>query len=244
MRAAFSGIVGQGAHCHQPTELETLQVFHSIEQLEQLRGDYPALLRLIRAVYLHQHPLGCRRGHPTVELGRQIDPVDRVDQAEAAAGVARFVSLESADQVPLHRQIHHRVLFLERLLDPIFPDVAKPGRDRGPYRFGPMGLGDRDDLDWVGPSPDRLMPGRRLSDLGQVTGQVREVHSLGIYQDRRCSSSSADVKRRGALWRAGLGKGAEGVADLRIAGKPAGIVQGTLHLGRVASGRVGVGELD
>jgi hypothetical protein len=47
-----------------------------------------------------------------------------VNQAEAAACVARLVALQRADQVPLHRQIGHRGLFLERLLDPIFPDVA------------------------------------------------------------------------------------------------------------------------
>jgi hypothetical protein len=38
----------------------------------------------------------------------------------------------------------------------------------------------------VTPAADRLVPGDGFAHPVQTTGQVREIHSLGMYKDRGC----------------------------------------------------------
>ena len=84
-----------------------------VEQRRQAAGLDPALLRLVGAVHLDQDRLPVARGRPAVELGGQIDPIDRMDQGEPAHRVARLVPLQRADEVPATRHAGERLLLLD-----------------------------------------------------------------------------------------------------------------------------------
>ena len=156
-----------------------------------------------------------------VELRRQVEPVDRVDQGEASDCVARLVALERADEVPVDTHVGERFLLLQRFLDPVLPDVRQPGSHRGPDRFRAVGLGDRDDPHRMGPAADGLVRRHGLADPGETAGEGREVHSLGIYLGlgRSCRGPAAESGRPvaesatvcRAAWRSGLGESATAI---------------------------------
>ena len=134
-----------------------------------------------------------------------------MNQGEASHRVPRLVALERANEMPVDMDARERVLLLHGFLDPVLPDVREPGSRCGPYRFGTVGLGDRDDPYRMGPAADGLVCRHDLADPGETAGEGREVHSLGIYLSlgRSCRgrvAESATVWR--AAWRSGLGESA------------------------------------
>ena len=116
--------------------------------------------------------------NPAAQLGGEIDPIDGVDHGKPPHRVARLVPLKRTDQMPGHGHAAQQILFLDCFLHAILADIAKTGVDRSTHRRWRMGLGDRHDAHVVGPSPDRLVPGHDVADLGKAAGKGREIHSL------------------------------------------------------------------
>ena len=105
------------AHSHQPCTSAGRGLTR--QQRRQRLGGDATLLRLGRAVHLHQDPLPAPISRTAVELGGKIHAINGVDDGEPAYGVSRLVTLQRADQVPLDRHIGQCLLFLQGLLDPI-----------------------------------------------------------------------------------------------------------------------------
>jgi hypothetical protein len=104
-----------------------------------------------------------------------------MDKTEMADRASSFVALQSADEVPLNRQIAGGFLLLERLLDPILPHIADPRCYRGSDCFRAVRLGHTDDAHWMPPSPGCLAAGHSLAHKGQPVRQAWEIHNLLIY---------------------------------------------------------------
>jgi hypothetical protein len=104
-----------------------------------------------------------------------------VYEHESPGGVFGLIALQCSDQVPVDRQIDHRVLLLQRFLNSILADIAQPSRNGGPHGLGTVRLGHRHDSDGVAPPPDLLVSSHRLAHSGQPGREAWEVHNPLIY---------------------------------------------------------------
>src|SRR5918995_1885265 len=176
----FRLIFSQSAHGHQTSDAKPSELPKLIEQDSQSGRHHPTLLGLIGAVDLHQNILGYS-GPAAVQLSGQVDPVHGMDESKTADRASSLVALQSADEVPLNRQIAGGFLLLERLLDPIFSHIAEPRCYRGSDRFRAVRLGHTDDAHRMPPSPGCLAAGHGLAHNGQPVRQAWEIHNLLIY---------------------------------------------------------------
>ena len=83
-------------------------------------------------------------------------PVDAVHPVEALGNGAGLVRLQAADEMPVQRQGAQFVHLCQSLLEIVFTEIRDAGRGGRPYRFGRLGLGNRDQGDGGGIAPGRL----------------------------------------------------------------------------------------
>ena len=179
--ALLSRIVGQGTHGHEAHHFEPLEPRELIQQAGQGVWSHAALLGLGRAVDLHQNPLPTPLRHPAVEIGGEIDPVDRMNEPKASGCVTRLVPLQRAHQVPLDRHLWQRLLLLQRFLDPVLSYIPESCRDGRPHCLRPVRLGHRDDPHPMPPPSQRLVTSHLIPHGGQPARKVWEIHNPLIY---------------------------------------------------------------
>jgi hypothetical protein len=82
-----------------------------------------------------------------IHAPQHVEPIDRLDAAERGGGLARFVGLQMADEVPLEIEIPQLVDLRERFLDLVLAEQTLAGGGRLADAIGAEGLRDGDELD-------------------------------------------------------------------------------------------------
>src|SRR5581483_753375 len=85
---------------HQPAHVEA-QIAQTLDQAGDETGLRAATGRVVGEVHLHEHR-GARRAPG--ELLPDAEPVDRLPEADQVRDLADLVSLQPADEVPVHRR--------------------------------------------------------------------------------------------------------------------------------------------
>ena len=128
-RRCSARVVRQRAHRHEPAHLEAGAGRRcASSSAGSPSGSTPPFCG--SSLQLTWTSTACRSppADAPVELGGQVEPVDRMDQGEAAHRLPRLVPLQRADQMPVDPDAGERVLLLQRLLHPVLAHVRQPGR--------------------------------------------------------------------------------------------------------------------
>ncbi len=183
----FSGSSGVGSDGHQAVERQPRQGVERLGQDAGRSGRAAELGAFARDVDLEKDVLDLAHGFgAAVQLLRQLDPVDRIDEVEEPDRVLRLVGLEMADEVP--DAAAHLLDLAARLLHLVFPEAHDARAHRLADRLGRLCLAHRHQFDF-GRVAARAAGGRgdRLLQAGEAGGKI--VHQTNLSSNRAKAAS-------------------------------------------------------
>ena len=140
----------QRSHRHETLDLESRQGQQFLQMTLQSRRLKPMLAPLPRDIHF-QKDTGkdpFLRGNP-VDVARQVERINPVDQLEMRQRLADLVGLKMADQMPSELSRQQRDL-RQRFLNPVLPEEFLPSLHGLADDFCRMGLGNGNQLDLRG----------------------------------------------------------------------------------------------
>jgi len=130
---------------HQTPHVQRVEGPHLGSEAQHIVGGQAKLGRLPRGVHFDEHvEAASQRLQPAIEVGRQLQRVERLELGDPLDRASRLVRLQWPDQGELDPQCGIKQFGLShQLLDPVLTEPVDAGRVCGHQRLDRMGLAHR-----------------------------------------------------------------------------------------------------